>query len=43
VIGEREAAAGDVALRRRDGRELPTMPAGEALRLVQEAVSASFG
>jgi threonyl-tRNA synthetase len=43
VIGEREVAAGEVALRLRGGRELPPMPAGEALRLVQDAVVASFG
>ena len=34
VIGEREAAAGDVALRLRDGRQLPPMPAAEAVALV---------
>jgi threonyl-tRNA synthetase len=39
VIGEREAAAGAVALRRRDGRELPPMPIAEALRLVADAAA----
>jgi threonyl-tRNA synthetase len=40
VIGEREAAAGEVALRLRDGRELPPRPAAEALRLVGDVVAA---
>jgi threonyl-tRNA synthetase len=40
VIGEREAAAGEVALRRRDGKELPPMPAADGLRLVADAVAA---
>ena len=31
VIGEREAAAGQVALRERDGRQLPAMPVAEAI------------
>jgi threonyl-tRNA synthetase len=39
VIGEREAAAGEVALRRRDGGELPPMPGPEALRVVADAVA----
>jgi threonyl-tRNA synthetase len=39
VIGEREAAAGAVALRRRDGRELPPMPVPEALRLIADAAA----
>jgi threonyl-tRNA synthetase len=37
VVGEREAAAGAVAVRRRDGRELPPMPVAEALRVVADA------
>jgi threonyl-tRNA synthetase len=40
VIGEREAAAGEVALRLRGGRELPPMPVTEALRLVGGVVAA---
>jgi threonyl-tRNA synthetase len=44
VIGEREVAGGEaaggaVALRLRDGRELPPMPGAEALRLVADAVA----
>jgi threonyl-tRNA synthetase len=39
VIGEREAAAGAVALRRRDGGELPPMPVPEALRLIADAAA----
>jgi threonyl-tRNA synthetase len=35
VIGEREAANGEVALRLRDGRQLPAMPGGEAVALVR--------
>ena len=31
VIGEREAAGGEVALRLRDGRQLPPMPAAAAV------------
>ena len=34
VIGEREAGGGEVALRLRDGRQLPPMPAAEAVALV---------
>ncbi|MGX6604084.1 threonine--tRNA ligase [Micromonosporaceae bacterium Da 78-11] len=34
VIGPREAAAGEVALRQRDGAQLPAMPAAEAIALV---------
>jgi threonyl-tRNA synthetase len=40
VIGEREAAGGAVALRLRDGRELPPMPGAAALRLVGDVVAA---
>ena len=40
VIGEREAAAGEVALRVRGGRELPPMPVAEALRLIGGVVAA---
>jgi len=36
VIGPREAAAGEVALRLRDGRQLPPMPALDAVRMVSE-------
>jgi threonyl-tRNA synthetase len=36
VIGPREAAAGEVALRLRDGRQLPSMPAPDAVRMVSE-------
>ncbi|MDG4822817.1 threonine--tRNA ligase [Asanoa sp. WMMD1127] len=36
VIGEREAAGGQVALRLRGGRELPPMPIADALRLIGE-------
>jgi threonyl-tRNA synthetase len=39
VIGDREAARGEVALRMRDGRGLPSMPVAEALRLVADAVA----
>ena len=39
VIGSREAAAGQVALRVRGGRELPPMPAADALRLIADAVT----
>jgi threonyl-tRNA synthetase len=35
VIGEREVAAGAVALRRRDGRRLTPMPGAEAVALVR--------
>ncbi|GIF78554.1 threonine--tRNA ligase [Asanoa siamensis] len=40
VIGDREAAAGAVALRVRGGRELPAMPMPDAIRLIDEAVAA---
>jgi threonyl-tRNA synthetase len=40
VIGEREEARGEVALRLRDGRELPPMPAADALRQIGEVVAA---
>jgi threonyl-tRNA synthetase len=40
IIGEREAASGEVALRLRDGRALPPMPAAEALHLIEEVVAA---
>ncbi|MFC0004641.1 threonine--tRNA ligase [Micromonospora siamensis] len=39
VIGAREAAAGAVALRLRDGRSLPPMPADEALALLDRMVT----
>jgi threonyl-tRNA synthetase len=40
VIGDREAAAGEVSLRLRDGRALDPMPAGAALRLIGDVVAA---
>jgi threonyl-tRNA synthetase len=40
VVGEREADAGQVALRLRDGRELQPMPAADALRLIGAMVAA---
>ncbi|MCP2324573.1 threonyl-tRNA synthetase [Hamadaea flava] len=40
VIGAREAAAGAVALRLRDGRSLDPQPVGEALDLIQSVVAA---
>jgi threonyl-tRNA synthetase len=35
VLGEREARSGEVALRLRDGRQLPAMPVAAAVALVQ--------
>jgi threonyl-tRNA synthetase len=43
VIGEREAAAGEVALRLRDGRELPPQPAKSALALIESVVARRSG
>jgi len=40
VVGPREAAGGQVALRLRDGRRLAAMPAGEALSRIQALVAA---
>jgi threonyl-tRNA synthetase len=40
VIGPREAPRGEVALRLRDGRQLPAMPAAAALALIGSAVAA---
>jgi len=40
VIGSKEAAAGEVALRLRDGRQLDPMPAAEALALIGDVVAA---
>jgi threonyl-tRNA synthetase len=40
VIGDREAAAGAVSLRLRDGRQLPAMPAAEAVELVRAVAGA---
>jgi threonyl-tRNA synthetase len=40
VIGEREAPHGAVALRLRDGRRLPAMPAARAVALVRAVASA---
>jgi threonyl-tRNA synthetase len=39
VIGAREAAAGEVALRLRDGRQLPSMPSEAAIALIKEVVA----
>jgi len=39
VIGPREAANGQVALRLRDGRELPPMPVASALDMIGEVVA----
>jgi threonyl-tRNA synthetase len=39
VIGAREAVAGEVALRLRDGRELPPQPAKSALALIGSVVA----
>ncbi len=43
VIGSREAAAGQVALRERGGRELPPMPVADALRLIADAAAEGRG
>jgi threonyl-tRNA synthetase len=40
VIGAREAAAGQAALRLRDGRQRPARPAGEVLACIGERVAA---
>jgi threonyl-tRNA synthetase len=40
VIGAREAAAGEAALRLRDGRQVPARPAGEVLAGIGERVAA---
>jgi len=40
VIGEREAAAGQVAIRLRDGRRLPPLPADAALAGIAVHVAA---
>ena len=40
VIGAREAARGEVALRLRDGRQLPPMPRAEALALISAVAAA---
>jgi threonyl-tRNA synthetase len=40
VVGAREAAAGEVALRLRDGRRVPARPAGEVLAGIGERVGA---
>jgi threonyl-tRNA synthetase len=36
IIGEREAAAGQVALRLRDGRQLPALPSASAIAAIAE-------
>jgi threonyl-tRNA synthetase len=43
VVGAREAAAGLVALRLRDGRQLDPMPAGEAIALISAVVAGRSG
>ena len=43
IIGEREDAAGEVALRSRDGGDLPPMRVAAALRHITGAVAASLG
>jgi threonyl-tRNA synthetase len=40
VIGAREAAAGEAALRLRDGRQVPARPGGEVLAGIGERVAA---
>jgi threonyl-tRNA synthetase len=40
VIGDREAAAGEVSVRLRDGSELPPRPVADVLRLVLDVVAA---
>jgi threonyl-tRNA synthetase len=40
VIGDSEAAAGQVAIRLRDGRRLPPLPAGAALAAIAAHVAA---
>ena len=40
VIGAREAAAGEVSLRLRDGRELPPRPVAEAVELIRSVAAA---
>jgi threonyl-tRNA synthetase len=40
VIGAREAAAGEAALRLRDGRQVPALPVGEVLARIGERVAA---
>jgi threonyl-tRNA synthetase len=39
IVGQREAARGEVALRRRDGARLPPMPVAEAVRVVADAAA----
>jgi len=41
IVGKREAADGLVALRLRDGRQLPAMPAAEAIALIASAAAES--
>jgi threonyl-tRNA synthetase len=43
VVGAREAAAGQVALRLRDGRQLDPMPAGEAIAVISAVVAGRSG
>jgi len=41
IVGKREAADGLIALRRRDGGQLPVRPAAEAIALIASAASES--
>ena len=41
IVGKRESADGLVALRLRDGRQLPAMPAAEAIALIASAAAGS--
>jgi threonyl-tRNA synthetase len=41
VVGAKEAAVGEVALRLRDGTKLPPMPAGEAVARIGQQVTAN--
>ena len=43
VVGDREASAGEVALRLRDGRRLDAMPAAAAIARICEVVAARSG
>ena len=43
VLGEREAAAGRVALRLRDGRQLPAVAVAEAIALIAQEAAAGQG
>src|SRR5262249_47763707 len=43
VVGAREAAAGVVSLRQRDGSQLDPMPIDDAIRFVQEVAASRKG